>query len=79
MEEDILVLTVVTLVVLTWFVYKVRKMIERIDRMDQTYSSLLGELGFMLGATMDHLKVVHPDDIPDAPDLNKLVSEWDNN
>ena len=79
MEEDILVLTVVTLVVLTWFVYKVRKMIERINIMDQTYSSLLGELGFMLGATMDHLKVVHPDDIPDAPDLNKLVSEWDNN
>ena len=54
-------------------------MIERIDVMDQTYSTMLNELGFMLGATMDHLKVVHPDDIPDAPDLNKLVSEWDNN
>jgi hypothetical protein len=79
MEEDILVLTVVSLLVLTWIVYKVRKMIERIDVMDQTYSTMLNELGFMLGATMDHLKVVHPDDIPNAPDLNKLVSEWDNN
>lgn len=81
MDSNTFALTVVALVITTWFVYRVRKTVEGIECMhEQVHENgdKIDSLGFMLAFMMDALEIEHPDNVPDAPDLENLVEQWDN-
>ena len=81
MDSNTFALTVVALVITTWFVYRVRKTVEGIECMhEQVHENgdNIDSLGFMLAFMMDALEIDHPDNVPDAPDLENLVEQWDN-
>lgn len=80
MDSNTFALTVVALVITTWFVYRVRKTVEGIECMhEQVHENgdNIDSLGFMLAFMMDALEIDHPN-VPDAPDLENLVEQWDN-
>lgn len=81
MDSNTFALTVVALVIATWFVYRVRKTVEGIECMhEQVHENgdRIDSIGLMLAFMMDALEIDHPNNVPDAPDLENLVEQWDN-
>lgn len=81
MDSNTFALTAVALVIATWFVYRVRKTVEGIECMhEQVHENgdQIDSIGLMLAFMMDALDIEHPSNVPDAPDLENLVEQWDN-